>query len=170
MHETEFWEWLGRAVATYGFLEEVLGKAIFAFSGARTYPEAELPQAMKAWQTLLERAVSETLNPLIGIYASAVKENPKATIPDFDELVSHLREAAKLRNVICHGSWQPPNSAGASVPLYVAKNGLAIFETPIDIDYLKQLQSHVAKLAAAVVSSVTYMGWNFPGTTGHSAK
>ena len=27
-HKSEFWEKLGRAVATYGFLEEVLGKAI----------------------------------------------------------------------------------------------------------------------------------------------
>ena len=33
----QFWEQLGRTVATYGFLEEVLGKAIFAFTATRNY-------------------------------------------------------------------------------------------------------------------------------------
>lgn len=38
-HEAAFWESLGRAVATFGFLEEILGKAIFAFTATRVYNE-----------------------------------------------------------------------------------------------------------------------------------
>jgi hypothetical protein len=34
-HDAAFWEALGRAVATFGFLEEVLGKAIFALTATR---------------------------------------------------------------------------------------------------------------------------------------
>ncbi len=34
-HSPQIWEQLGRTVATYGFLEEVLGKAIFAFTATR---------------------------------------------------------------------------------------------------------------------------------------
>ena len=34
-HEAAFWESLGRTVATFGFLEEVLGKAIFALPLSR---------------------------------------------------------------------------------------------------------------------------------------
>ena len=34
-HEPQFWEMLGRTVATYGFLEETLGKAIFSFTATR---------------------------------------------------------------------------------------------------------------------------------------
>jgi hypothetical protein len=34
-HSPAFWEALGRAVATVGFLEETLGKAIFAYTGMR---------------------------------------------------------------------------------------------------------------------------------------
>ena len=165
-HDPAFWEWLGRAVATYGFLEETLGKAIFAFTGTRPYNEGELAKAMEAWLPLLERALYETLNPLIDLYAKAVREHPGATISNLDELVSDLREAAKLRNVICHGSWRSPDPAGASVPMYVARNGRRPFDTAIDIAFLKQLQRHVAELSVAVVNSVTHMGWNFPGTTG----
>lgn len=36
-HEPEFWEHLGRAIASFGFLEEVLGKAIFAFTATRRH-------------------------------------------------------------------------------------------------------------------------------------
>jgi hypothetical protein len=35
-HSAAFWENLGRTVATFGFLEEVLGKAIFAFTATKT--------------------------------------------------------------------------------------------------------------------------------------
>ena len=34
-HGAEFWDALGRAVATFGFLEWVLGRAIFALTGTR---------------------------------------------------------------------------------------------------------------------------------------
>lgn len=37
-HEAEFWEALGRGVATFGFFEEVLGKAIFSVTATRQIP------------------------------------------------------------------------------------------------------------------------------------
>ena len=48
-HEPKFWESLGRAIATFGFLEEVLGKAIFSFTATRPYEEAEIEQAYLEW-------------------------------------------------------------------------------------------------------------------------
>ena len=48
-HDAAFWESLGRAVATFGFLEEILGKAIFSFTGTRCYGEAEIQQAYTEW-------------------------------------------------------------------------------------------------------------------------
>jgi hypothetical protein len=45
-HSSMFWESLGRTVATFGFLEEVLGKAIFAFSATTPHPE-RLKQRLK---------------------------------------------------------------------------------------------------------------------------
>jgi hypothetical protein len=43
-HEVAFWESLGRAVATFGFLEEVLGKAIFSFTATRPYHDPTMGQ------------------------------------------------------------------------------------------------------------------------------
>jgi hypothetical protein len=39
-HSSEFWETLGRTVATFGFLEQALGKAIFSFTTTREFPRS----------------------------------------------------------------------------------------------------------------------------------
>jgi hypothetical protein len=40
-HSPKFWENLGRTIATFGFLKEVLGKAIFSFTATTPYKEIE---------------------------------------------------------------------------------------------------------------------------------
>ena len=118
-HETAFWESLGRAIATFGFLEEVLSKAIFAFTATQSYDEHEIQQAYAKWLPKLERTLIDPLGNLINTYGNSVCENPSATIENLDELLVELREASKIRNVLCHGSWGVPNSGGASIPFFV---------------------------------------------------
>ena len=61
LHSPEFWEQLGRTIATYGFLEEVLGRAIFAFTATRAYSPEEIDAAYQAWLPQLERALTDQL-------------------------------------------------------------------------------------------------------------
>ena len=42
LHEPDFWESLGRAIATFGLLEETLSKAIFSFTATKSYSEEEI--------------------------------------------------------------------------------------------------------------------------------
>ena len=49
MHDPEFWESLGRAIATFGFLEETLCKAIFSFTATKPYSDDEIQQAYNNW-------------------------------------------------------------------------------------------------------------------------
>lgn len=158
-HSPEFWAALGRAVGTFGFLEEMLGKAIYAFSGMRPIPEDEVEEALGKWRGTLERAVSDPLGGLIDGYSKAVREYG-AEDDRFSELVNHLRGAAAVRNVICHGSWSPPDAQGRSTPLFITRK-LDKFAAPIDVQWLDQLQQHAAELACAVWDSVTVMGWQF---------
>ena len=168
-HSCEFWEALGRAVATFGFLEETLGKAIFSFTATRAIPEDEVRAEFEKWIPTLQRALSDPLGGLIDAYANAVRNNKAATAANIDDLVSDLRKAAVLRNVICHGSWRLPDQQGRSIPFYVDRKN-RVFETPIDIAYLRQVQKHVVELACHVISSVTHMGWQFPGSSGPGAS
>ncbi|MEX0968851.1 MAG: hypothetical protein WD046_00245 [Paracoccaceae bacterium] len=164
-HKPEFWEHLGRAIASFGFLEEVLGKAIFSFTGTRQYNENEIGVAYKAWLPTLEKALSGQLVALADAYNNAARDNPATTIDNVPELVENIKAAAIIRNVLCHGSWRGPDVNGASIPFFVNKKK-EIFVTPIDVAYLRQVQQHVAELSCCVIDTVTHMGWQFPGSVG----
>ena len=164
-HSPQFWEQLGRTVATFGFLEEILGKAIFAYTATRRYEAAEAEKAYAAWLPTLERALTDPLKPLAGAYGKAVRDNAANTTESVDELVEAIKEASEIRNVICHGSWRKPDAEGRSVPLFVNKQK-EIFKTPIDIAFLHEVQCHITELACTVIDSVTHMGFQFPGGAG----
>lgn len=164
-HEPEFWEHLGRAIASFGFLEEVLGKAIFAFTATRRYSADEIDAAYEAWLPKLERALADQLVNLAEAYCKATADNPETTTENVADLVEVIKRAAVIRNVLCHGSWPTPDTNGASVPLFVNRKK-EIFETAINVAYLRQVQADVAVLACNVIDTVTHMGWQFPGGAG----
>ena len=93
-HKAEFWEALGRAVATFGFLEETLEKAIFAFTATRKVPADIIDEEYRKWLPTLEKALTDPLGSLISSYEEAVRANGDAQIPNLQDLVSRLREAA----------------------------------------------------------------------------
>lgn len=167
-HSGEFWEELGCAVATFGFLEEVLGKAIFVFTGTRQYSEKDVEAAFIAWLPQLEGALSNPLGNLIDTYAKAVRGHPDATIENLDDLVKALRRVSKLRNVLCHGSWRSPDKSGASVPFFV-NTQMEVVDTAVDVPFLRQTQATTVQLSCAVIDTVTHMGWQFPGSGGGRA-
>lgn len=164
-HTPEFWEKLERTIATFGFLEEILGKAIFAFTATRPYSPDELEQAYEQWIPKLEKALTDQLWNLAESFGKAVQDHPESTIENIDELVNDIKEATVYRNALCHGSWQSPDDEGKSLPLFIRKNNEK-FETPIDINLLNEIQSHALELSCLVIESVTQMGWKFPGSSG----
>lgn len=168
-HTPAFWEALGRTVATFGFLEETLGKAIFAYTGMRVIPEEQINAAYEKWVLTLQHALSDPLGCLIDTYGKAVRDHGGATIENFDALTDHLREAARMRNVLCHGSWnKKPDAEGRSIPFFVTGLGekQRIFDTSIDVPYLQHVQRGVVELACEVINTVTHRGWQFPGSGG----
>ena len=164
-HSPEFWESLGRAVATFGFLEDALSKAIFGLTATTHYAEKDVEAAYNAWLPTLERALVDPLGNLIDVYGKALRNNQDANVENLDDLLTDLRSASALRNVICHASWPPPDATGAAVPSFVNKKH-EVFQTLVDISFLQQLQKSAADLACAVINTVTHMGWQFPGSSG----
>ncbi len=163
-HEPGFWEALGRAVATFGFLEDVLSKAIFALTATTRYDESELENAYKTWLPTLEKALVDPLGSLITGYEKAIRNHTDANVENLDDLLKDLRNASAIRNVICHGFWGAPNAQGATVPSFVSRKK-EVFTTPIDTYFLDRLQKGTTELACVVIDTVTHMGWQFPGSS-----
>jgi hypothetical protein len=164
-HEKEFWEHLGRAIATFGFLEEVLGKAIFAFTATREYDAEEVEEAFDKWIPTLERALTDPLANLVDVFLKATKNHQDTSTSNIDELARDIKKAVDVRNMLCHASWRTPNRDGFIVPHFVhKKNG--VWQEPVNIQYLKLVQKHVAELTCEVINTVTHMGLQFPGSSG----
>lgn len=164
-HSNEFWEQLGRTVATYGFLEQVLGRAIFALTATRKYAQHELEEAYGKWLGQLERALSDPLGGLINAYDNALRKHHESPVHNPEQLIGDLHCAAQLRNVLCHGSWQAPDGEGKSLPLFVDKKQ-RVFATAIDVSYLQQVRNHLTGLICAVIDSISSLGLQFPGSAG----
>lgn len=164
-HSSDFWEELGRAVATFGFLEQILKKAIFALTATRSYSLDQIEEAYCKWEKTLERTLVDTLGRLAKSYGNALRNHSQATAANFEVLIESLLRAADLRNVLCHGTWQSPSEDGRSLPLYVS-NDLSVFETSMDVHYLRQIREGVVELACEIIDSVAGMGLQFPGAGG----
>lgn len=91
VHDAEFWESLGRSVAAFGFLEEILAKAIYALTGTREVNEQDAEDELNKWMAKLERSLSDQLGGLIDTYGKAAREHPSLKIDNIDELVEDLR-------------------------------------------------------------------------------
>ncbi len=165
LHQPKFWEALGRAVATFGFLEDTIVRAIFALTATTEYDQNSIETAIENWPKVLERCLHDTLGALITSFEKAVRDNQKTENVDLPELVSDLREAAALRNILCHGLWNPPDSKGFSIPRFIDRKS-QVNTTPIDIAFLSQTQRAVTELVCDVMNSVTHMGYQFPGSNG----
>jgi hypothetical protein len=161
-HEPSFWEELGRVVASFGFLEETLGRAIFAFTATTEYSDDEIGPALERWGVTLEKAATDALGAQINAYEKAVRAHGRLDMGNFDLLIADLKASTEVRNALCHGSWRPPDQSGASIPFFIDRK-LRKFETPVTIEFLKKTRQHVRHLAVAVVGTVTSMGWQFPG-------
>ncbi len=142
-HSPIFWEKLGRTIAMFGFLEEILGKAIFSFTATTQHKESlhkesEIDAAYQKWLPTLDRALIDPLGNLIDAYGKAVRNNSAATIENLEELLDELRKASVIRNVLCHGSWRLPDEDGKSLLFFVNKHEI-IWDPPIDTPYPQSL-------------------------------
>jgi hypothetical protein len=143
----------------------VLARAIFSFTAARPYRESEIETAFEQWLPQLERALTDPLSGLIDSFGKAVRDHQHKVITDLPDLLDDLKKASAMRNILCYGSWRPPDSEGASVPLFVNRQK-EVVEAAMDCAYLDQVQRHATELACSVINTVTRMCWQFPGSSG----
>jgi hypothetical protein len=157
------WEELGRTVASFGFLEEMLGKAIYALTGTMEFDPAGDPEAFNNWIKTLEKALTDQLGALITRYAQALSENEKTKDKDYSNQIAGLKQAKDIRNALCHGSWGKPDDEGRTVPKFVNRK-LEIFETPVDGHFLHRTREALRDMICDVLDSVTSVGYQFPGS------
>ena len=101
-----FWEELGRTVATFGMLEDTLGKALFTATAQKQVSEGkELEREMAAWGAKVISGFSDTLGGLTKNIKVAWKQDGGGLSAEHAKVLKEIEELAKERNRLCHGAW-----------------------------------------------------------------
>jgi hypothetical protein len=171
LHQPKFWAELGRTIATFGFLEETLGRAIFAISLTTEYDEKDIDKALEKWKSTLPLNLTDTLHPLAERFEASVKAHQEANKARAALIAAEVKRLAEIRNALCHGSWRKPDIQGKSLLHYIAKKavtdtGVKPYEPKISVKWLQRRRAEALELICDVIDTVTELGWQFPGSTG----
>lgn len=163
-----FWEELGRVIATFGFLETTLAKAMFVLSSKREREEIT-DESYLRWIARTLKSLQEPLGYLINEYEKELQEEIELGTEiskqiDLPQLIKGLREGKKLRDVLCHSSWSPGETKSKAKPFFMNRNE-EIFDTECDIAYLRQIRKATQEMICLCIDTVTLKGFEFPGVS-----
>ena len=101
------WEEIGRTVAAFGMLEDLLPRALYIITGHQTVdnPEDAIHQ-VEEWCAELIKNMSDTLGGLAHSLEAAWKERDGGLSPENADIVKDIKALAKFRNRICHATYQ----------------------------------------------------------------
>jgi hypothetical protein len=148
----EMAEALGHAVASFGFLEEALKRAIFSLTRQDIEPADEA--ALERWLRRMEEIADDTLGTLIDSFLAAAR---RAGVEDHAQLAADLAATRLMRNLLCHASWRPGAQPGHWHPTFINTKGERHPHdmTPAD---LHAVQAETLRLARRVVSIMRATG------------
>ena len=171
--EGNFWEELGRTVATFGFLETTLAKAIFALSAKRERKEIT-NEMYERWIDRTKKSLEASLGYLIDEFKKELIEEITLETEiskqiDLPQLMKGLREAKKLRDVLCHASWSTGKTGDKAKPFFMNRKE-EIFDTECDIAYLRQIRKATQEMICMCMDTVILKGLEFPGVSESSEE
>ena len=139
---------LGQCVADFGWLEEVLKRAIHALETAPRAPEpgeAELEAGLVRMDSLAD----DTLSTLIDHLDAAMRR--RGGLADRHAIGRALRALREDRNLVCHASWQPTVDPDRWHPAFVSHRG-EVFAGNLGIAELRAIAARTREAGARIVA------------------
>ena len=166
----EFWEELGRTIATFGFLERtILPRAIYALSATRRH-EQITDEMGERWISNLKNSLKDPLGELIKMYEQEldqeIAEGAKSSKQmNLTRLIEDMRKAKVHRDIFCHASWGPGSSVGKAKPFFINRKN-EFLESEYCISQIRQVRVFVIQTICECMATVTLKGIQFPGSNG----
>lgn len=163
----EFWEELGRTIATFGFLEDCLKRANLAVTASREFDSVEAAEeAFREWERDLEKSLDESLGVLTQRFVRGLSKDDRFRQDYVSKIETKLKEVADWRNALCHGSWTDydPKSGTATLRHWPRKGWRENSEQPISRDDLAAICREAVNITYRVIDAVTSNDIEFPGS------
>ena len=133
---------LGQTIASFGHVEDMLKRAIFALDRHRL-PGGIAEADFRAWLRRMDHVAADSLGTLIErLERTLAREN----VAD-PELLGQLDEIKNWRNLLCHAAWTP--AAGGWQPRFANTQG-EIFEDSLDASDLAAIRAMTLDAARRV--------------------
>lgn len=125
---------LGQTIASFGHLEDMLKRAIFAMERARL--DGGIGERdFRGWLARMDHVATDSLGTLIDRLERTLIRAEHAD-PD---LIAQLNEVKGWRNLLCHAAWQP-TAAGSWQPVFVNTGG-EIFDSTLTVEDLRAIRA-----------------------------
>ena len=145
---------LGQCVASFGWLEEILKRAIFALDRARLADDLT-PQELQVWLAKMGDLADDSMGTLIDRLDSAMRRH--AGLHDRDAITDHLHDIKRHRNHLCHASWRPTDDPALWHPAFVNTQGVP-FEHPLAIGDLRRILHDTVQIGQRVIGVMRVTG------------
>ncbi|MFD2441568.1 hypothetical protein ACFSS8_18385 [Paracoccus kondratievae] len=104
---------LGQCVASFGWLEEIIKRTIYALDRARLADDLT-EEELQTWLSRMSNLADDSMGTLIEQLDAAMRRHPG--LRDRNRITDHLGEIRLHRNLLCHASWRPTEERGAGIP------------------------------------------------------
>lgn len=161
------WEELGRTVATFSHLEDMLARAYFGLTGTRKFDNLEEAEAaFPQWEKKLKETLSDTLGSLTSKLREEFGNDERVPDDCARDILARLDELRIWRNALCHGAWQSFAEDGSTRLRYFRKTtgGPEALEDRLTLETVSSIRAATVELTVDVVDLLTAAGVPFPGT------
>ena len=162
-----FWEELGRTVAAFTHLEDMLARAYFGLTASRQYADMEeATAAFPQWEKALKELLTDSSYSLTSKLRKAFRDD--ARVPDefAGDIIAHLDALRVWRNALCHGAWQEFAGDGSTSLRHFRKgdDGPEFLDSRLTIETISSIRAEAVALTVDVVDILSAAGVHFPGT------
>lgn len=162
-----FWEQLGRTVATFSHLEDMMVRAWFGLTATREFEDMEqVEAAFPEWEKALKETLTDSLHALTKKLNKAFEDDDRVSNEVAGAYIARLDALRVWRNALCHGAWQRFQEDGSVGLRHFrrCKEGPESLEERLSVECLLLIRAETVDATADLVDILLAAGVRFPGT------
>ena len=163
-----FWEALGRTIATFSHLEDMMARAWLGLTATREFESMEQAEAaLPRWEKALKESPTDSLHALTKKLKNAFNDDDRVPDEVAGAFLARLEQVRVWRNALCHGVWQGFQEDNSVALRYFrrAEEGPERPDDRLNVETLSSIRDATVDLTAEHVGILSAAGVRFPGST-----